>query len=1170
MRKFASLLFLLEKKDFARLLATRFAFIVASTFMVCYSARAQTTSTEVLGTVTDSTDALVPGAKVTLRRVATGERREMLTTSTGDYSFPLIEVGQYVVTVSKEGFRTQERIGIVVELQQKARVNFELTVGEGSQTVAVVATGVELKTDDVAVGQVIENKRVVELPLNGRNLGSLAVLTAGVQYGARYGVTDTGNAAGGQPIPGRIVSVSANGQRDTNQRITLDGVKATDPVDNAMNFSPSIDAIEEFKVQTSSYSAEYGMNNGAVVQVAFKSGTNKFHGTFYEFLRNDSMDAKDYFLNFQTPAGTPLTPKNRLRRNQFGVFLSGPVRLPKYDGKNRTFWSFSYEGLRETNETVQYGFFYPQAFRNGDFSSLIAPSIVNGKPIRAPIIIYDPSTGQPFTNSAGQITNIIPASLINKNAQNFINKFQPYPMFQPSDPLANNAQAPVPNIISGNQYLFRVDHEFRSQDKVFAHYITDRPDYTNGNLNPNFDVFVVAPATNVAFQYIHLFSPQTLNEFRYGLNKNASVATNPRSNTSFDLNALGIGNFLVGGTRPLSSFAEGIPATLIGGDRDSGWGIKYGTQHEFSENLSVIRGSHALKAGFAYMRLLTEDFASNNPRGILGSSANEGGYALVGFLMGYLDNSTAPEGLVQGLVNQNRWAAYILDDWKVSRKLTVNLGLRWDFFQVPLDASGNLRNFRFDILSQASNGQMLPTLYPAPDTKNFGVVNGDNRYFMPRVGLAYRLTDKWVIRAGSGWFVNAQQTNNYFVLDRNPPAAGAPNFNSATQVAQTFNYAYGGQSYSETTRNFAAGSPILTLDNAFPGQGAVSPRTNLYAMTPNNRYANDVQWSFDIQRALPWNTFMTVGYVGSKTSHLDNTITDNSPPPNPNTNINAMRPIQAFVSQGEGNIGRGLGSVRILDSAANGSYEGLQTSVEKRYQHGLLLNFNYVFSKALGQGYERNGVPVAYTGGYQNPLDRKSEKARYPFDVTHLATISFVYEMPFLNRFKGAAGAVLAGWQVNGIISLHTGYPFGVSGGNLNTGSGTRPDRIGNPRLGSKATRQQWFDPTAFQRTDCNIPSRPDLCHFGNSPNDALVSPGMRNMDLSVYKNWRIPPLGEAARVQFRVEAFNSTNSPHFGMPVGIGFVSPNAVVPDAAQQGQILSLLSPMRILQLGLKVYF
>lgn len=620
----------------------RLGLLFVTGLLACFPSTAQTTSTEILGTVTDSSGALVPGAKVTLLRTATGERREISTASTGDYSFPLIEIGEYVVRAAKEGFKTQEKTGIVVELQQKARVNFELTVGESSQTVAVQASGVELKTEDAAVGQVVENKRVVELPLNGRNIGALAVLTAGVQFGARYGVTDTGNASGGQPIPGRFVSVSANGQRDTNQRITLDGVKATDPVDNAMNFTPSIDAIEEFKVQTGSYSAEYGMNSGAVVQVAFKSGTNQFHGTFYEFLRNDSLDASDYFLNFQLPAGAPRSSKNRLRRDQFGAFLSGPVRIPKlYNGRDRTFWSFSYEGLRERNETVQQGFFFPQAFRNGDFSALLKPAIVNGRPVRAPIVITNPLTGEPFRDAAGEITNIIPSNLLNKNAQNFVNQFQPLPMFQPTDILANNAQAPVANIISGNQYLFRIDHEFRSQDKVFVHLITDRPDYTNGNLNPNFNVFVVAPVTNLAFQYIHLFSPRTLNEFRYGLNKNSSIATNRRSNTGFDLNALGIGDFEVGGTHPLTSFAQGIPATLIGGDRDSGWGIKYGTQHEFSENFSVIRGSHALKMGFGYMRVQTQDFASNNPRGILGSSTNEGGYALAGFLMGYLDSATA-------------------------------------------------------------------------------------------------------------------------------------------------------------------------------------------------------------------------------------------------------------------------------------------------------------------------------------------------------------------------------------------------------------------------------------------------------------------------------------------------------------------------------------------------
>jgi hypothetical protein len=335
--------------------------------------------------------------------------------------------------------------------------------------------------------------------------------------------------------------------------------------------------------------------------------------------------------------------------------------------------------------------------------------------------------------------------------------------------------------------------------------------------------------------------------------------------------------------------------------------------------------------------------------------------------------------------------------------------------------------------------------------------------------------------------------------------------------------------------------------------------------------ASDVQWSFDIQRALPLNTFLTVAYVGSKTSHLDETVTDNSPLPNPNTNINAERPYQAFVSLDDPTgptVARGLGSVRLLPAWGNGSYEALQTSLERRYRQGLVVNVSYVFSKAIGEGYERNGNAVYQT--FQDPYDLRMDRARYQFDTTHNATISFVYEMPFLNSFKGATGTVLHGWQVNGIVTLHTGYPFSLAGGNLNTGDPSRPDRIADGRLGSNATRQLWFNPNAFQRTDCTIANRPDLCHYGSDANDSLIGPGMRNLDGSIYRNFQITPLGEGARLQLRLEAFNGTNTPHFGQPNGISFVSPTTVVPDGPQQGVITKLLSPMRTIQLGVKINF
>lgn len=338
----------------------KFAVLSVSLCVAAAGVFAQTTSTEILGTVTDPAGASVPSAKVTLLRTATGQARETLTNQDGNYAFPLIEVGEYTVKVEREGFKTQEQRGITVQLQQKARVDFRMEIGATTETIEVVASGVALKTEDAAVGGNIDNKRVVELPLNGRNVATLAVLVPGVQFGIRMGL----DGSGGFPIPGNGVAISANGQREVNQQVTLDGVIATEPRVNTAAFSPSIDALEEFKVQTSSYSAEYGQNNGAIMQMVVKAGTNNLHGTFWEFLRNDKLAAKDYFLNFQLPPGAREGSKSVLRRNQFGAFVSGPVILPKiYNGKDKTFWSFNYEGRRETRETVQEAFWFPEAAR---------------------------------------------------------------------------------------------------------------------------------------------------------------------------------------------------------------------------------------------------------------------------------------------------------------------------------------------------------------------------------------------------------------------------------------------------------------------------------------------------------------------------------------------------------------------------------------------------------------------------------------------------------------------------------------------------------------------------------------------------------------------------------------------------------------------------------------
>src|SRR5882724_11422689 len=398
---------------------------------IVFDGRAQTTATEILGVVTDSSGSVVAGAKITITRVATGQRLDRITNQSGEYTFPLIEIGEYTLRAEMQGFRSQAVTGLKVETQQKARVDVVLEVGAVTETVEVAAAGAVLETENSAVGQVIENKRVADLPLNGRNLIHLAAMVPGVQYGSRSGGAD---GQGGFPIPGGGMSGISNGQREVHQSITLDGVESITPLYNITSFTPSIDAIEEFKVQTGSYSAEFGQSSGARVEVSLKSGTNQIHGTLYEFLRNDALDAENYFLNFQQPANTARLKKDRLRRNQFGTFLGGPLV------KNRTFWSFNFEERREKQEGVATAFWPNQDFRQGNFSALLTPAInpATGRLFRSPIAIYDPVTGTPIPS------NIVPRTRLHPGAQNVIGKYLPAPDFQQTDILDFTARRTVP------------------------------------------------------------------------------------------------------------------------------------------------------------------------------------------------------------------------------------------------------------------------------------------------------------------------------------------------------------------------------------------------------------------------------------------------------------------------------------------------------------------------------------------------------------------------------------------------------------------------------------------------------------------------------------------------------------------------------------------------------
>jgi Carboxypeptidase regulatory-like domain/TonB dependent receptor-like, beta-barrel len=1143
---------------------------------------AQSTTQSIQGLVTDSTGGVVPGATVILTNTGTGVARTVQTNETGNYGFPSVQVGNYEIKVEMQGFKGETVKGIRVETAAQVRQDIRLEIGQVSETVEISAAAVTLNTENATVGGVIENKRIIDLPLNGRNMVQLAVLVPGVQYGIR-----TGSASGldGFPIPGQGFSVIANGQREIHQYVSLDGVDAKDPRIHITNFVPSIEAIDEFKIQTNAFTAEYGFAGGAHTAITMKSGTNNFHGTLFEFIRNDVLDAENYFLNFELAPGEQRRKKDTLRRNQFGLVLSGPVTIPKlYNGQNKTFWAFNWESRRERVEQVQTAWWPNDAFRSGDFSELLLGTInpTTGRLFRNPIVIYDPYTGQPFAN------NVIPQSRLHPGAVNVMNLYVPRAEFRPVDPLDFTARKGVNQPIDTNFYFARVDHHFSEKDWVFGRLAWDRSGLTSNNINPNLPVFRDSDVSNLATSWIHTFNPSMINEVRVGFNISDDLTSNPRTDDeSFDMDALGVGQIRVFGdnNRPLTPREHGIPQfTGLGftlQELTNGNGYDNMDTIQAGDHFTWIRGKHNMKFGFEMYRVSMERGAANLEEGRYGFSGNQSGLGFASFLLGLPASSESAEGLPLTFPRSNRWGAYIHDDWKVTPRLTVNLGLRFDFNGVPYDAQGLWRTLDFPGFGtevgrgkgyQTPDGRTIPAIYPefVDERGAVKLFEQDVRFFMPRVGIAWRPGDKWVVRVGGGWFDNINHVNTWTIFNLMPPKSGGLLFESVTNIAQTLQVpGVDGATYPANTRQYAPNTPVLTLSDPFlqaAGASATIRPINLLHLPPDSKDGDVWKWSFDIQRELPSQFALTVGYAGSKGSHVGNSIANfNSPDPSSNTNTQSRRPFQSVYDPATPQLGiQAIGNIRYIDSYGESFYHGMQAKIDKRFSRGLAFGSSYTFSKSHGDG--ENGGQEGYIS-LQNARDRRVSRGRYSFDQTHQWVTHFVWELPGQNLQNGWLRHTIGGWQTNGILSIRSGFPFTIGQGqDLNTGnSNVRPDRIASGEI-DNPTRALWFDPQSFQRVTCNLPTRPDLCRYGNSGVAILDSPGQRNLDFSMFKNFKIT---EDVSFQFRSEFINAFNTPYFGAPNGIGFLNNTSLTPDASRMGEIRGLRTPMRIIQFGLKLY-
>jgi hypothetical protein len=1095
-------------------------------------AKAQTATGQITGVVNDANGAALAKVKVTVTNQQTNQSRESVTSESGTYTFPLLPVGIYSVTAELQGFRTAKRSNITINVDQVARIDVDLTVGDVTAVVEIQSSAVTLDTETASIGQVVTQRQVTQLPLNGRNFLQLLFLNGGT-------VETTGEQGGMRQGAGNAISI--NGARPTSNNYLIDGTSNTDTALGTPSAILSVDAIQEFKEQTGTYSAEYGFSANQV-NVVSKTGTNDLHGAVFWFGRNDAFDANTFFNNL---AGTR---KNKLRQNQYGFVAGGPVYIPKvYNGRNKTFWLANFEGRRTIS-----GF--------QDFLNVPTPDQLAG---RFTTQIIDPVTGQPFPN------NTIPQNRFTRLARLATAKFFPAPNFTGTQGNYIRRRN-IPN--NTHQYTFRGDQQLGRYGTIFGRYTNT--DYTNisvQNTTELGDVFFVQKTRNWQVSHSLPIGANIVNQFRFGY-VGATAIQHGAPALQSDIDALQLTGVFTG----LPDDQRSYPAVGFGGVAGAGlsgggsavndYQSSYQPMWDISNTTTWIRGSHTLNIGLNFrkwslQRDLANDFLGQFTFSGFFTGNRTRDHAVADFLLGYFSGSSVfqPAGFsVEGKTGNPRqfnslyFAPYVQDDWKVNQRLTLNLGLRWDFRTVP-NEQNNRMGWRD--LTNPRGGLLVadPTLvssgiigdgsyYRFAERRN--PRDASKRVFAPRFGFALRpfSDDKTVVRGGYGVFFDSAEGRE---ID------GA---------ADIYPYVSRGnyiQSLGQTN--------LRTTDQMFPnfaGLGAASPAANTFlavsmSPVPQNPYVQ--QWSLSIQRALMQNTTLEVNYIGSKGTHLlmRRNIAQALPPRNPalcaatptvgDCPVLARRPFPNFATYIDS------------DWSGNSSYNAFNAKVEHR-SNAMLFTVVYTFAKSIDNKSAAAGIgnDVAGWQGFLNNNDIRRDRGRSEFDVDHRLVSSFVYELPIGRNKKVGSNmpkivdVFIGGWQVNGILTFQSGFPMTITAadvGGLNDTSGTnRADIVGdiNPS-GFEPTIAKWFATEAFRQ--------PAAGFLGTSGRGILRAPGINNWDTGLFKNFTIT---ERVSFQFRFESFNAWNHTQWAVPI--------RNVADA-RFGRVLGT-RPARINQLGAKL--
>lgn len=1064
--------------------------------------------------VYDSSGGVVGGAHLILTEVETGVKQESRTDADGKALLSQLKPGRYQVSVSSPGFQSQQVTDVRIQVGQRARVGVELSVGQVTEAVTVSAAGATLlNSESAAIGQVLEQQAIINLPLSGRNFLQLAAITAGavpIGIGTSPATSWTGRSD---------MTLSIAGGRESNNSFLLNGIETRNARFGTVGIRPSIEAIQEFKIQRSTFGAEFGRSS-SVINTTLRSGTNAIHGSVLDFWQNRELNATDYFLNSTGRSNPPLNQHN------YGATIGGPVVLPKlYNGRNRTFWFFNYEGFRQRISSAATGLFPSRAQLEGNLAddstgTGIFPrssSLCQANPSsRKCADVIDPFTGSPFPG------NVIPANRIDAITK-IAHQFIPTPnvgvaLNSPAFPTFNTVGTPS-QINDWDQYNARVDHQLSTRDSLFGSFSYSNEDRDIKNLVPFRGEGFPLRNRLVTMTWNRTLNPSILNEFRFGFNRSVTYRLSETSFTQdyardlFNLKNIatepivfGVPQFTVSGFTTVGSISQAIGAT----DENL----------QFTDNLSVIRGKHNMRTGFQISRQAYFQVTNfnGNPSftfdGRYSGLQTTAGVGLADFLLGVPASAGGAIGDGAQDMRTTYYGAYIQDDWRILPTFSINIGIRYEFARSPVEINNHSLFFSPELRRVVLAGQGV-----RPD-----IVDPDYNNWAPRFGFNWspKFVQNFVVRGGIGTFYATDNFNEEQFKVNGPPFFQAQTLTGDTRVPNLF---------------------MRDMLPSFTASPAVSP----FSFDRLNRTPYLVQWSFGLQKTIGANWIIEAEYAGSQGNKL---------PQRRNLNAGRIDP-SGTVPIAERVPFTGFGPGMLLTyNGGWSSYNALTAKLEHRFAGGFYLLGSYTWQKSLDLGAtdEFSTISSEY---------KKWDKGRSTFDVPHRFVSSFTYEIPFgrgRRLMGGASRAVdflLGGWQSSGILTFAQGQFQTLNLGSdwINVGSFSRsiPNIVGDPYAGRTLPERYW-NPAAFDFPRDAQGNR--IRVVGNAGRNTFQQPGINNWDLTLFKNFRFR---ERFNTQFRWETFNTLNHTQFGN-ANVNTQSPTF--------GAITSTRITARRMQLGLKL--